>query len=591
MRLENVGIIGNCQISALIDRAGTVIWSCLPRFDAEPVFGALLDADDGGRFSVGPPGGGLGTQRYLPNTNVLETTFTTPEGRFRVIDFAPRFMQHDRGFRPTQLVRILEPMEGTPRVQVTCQPRLGWSKGVPTEVVGSNHVRYEGFASQLRLTTDVPLSYLDGRAFTLTERKHLVLTWGAPIEEPLPPLCEHFLQQTVRYWRKWVKHCNIPSAYQTEVIRSALALKLHCYEDTGAIVAAMTTSIPESPGSGRTWDYRYCWLRDAYYVLGALRLLGHFEERENFVNYLLNIVGETPGLDLKPLYRVDGRADLDERILDNWAGFGGEKPVRVGNGAALHLQHDIYGEMVLALAPVFLDDRFSEERSPAALALLERLARKAISLVGTPDAGIWEYRTEWKPQTFSSLMCWAAADRMARVGNRFAPMKGAEFAEAAEKIRREILARAWNPNVGQNGSFVASYDSTDLDASLLQMVPLRFLPPDDERMKATVQAVMDGLARDGWLFRYKLDDGFGQPSVAFIICNFWLVEALGTVGRGAEAKAWLDQACAALSPLGLLSEDYETASLRMWGNFPQAYSHVGLIHAAFAASPRWSEMI
>jgi GH15 family glucan-1,4-alpha-glucosidase len=372
------------------------------------------------------------------------------------------------------------------------------------------------------------------------------------------------------------------------VIRSALALKLHCYEDTGAIVASITTSVPESPGSGRTWDYRYCWLRDAYYVLGALRLLGHFEEREGFVNYLLNIVGDHPSLDLAPLFRVDGKPDLEERIMEEWPGFNGERPVRVGNQAAEHRQNDIYGEMVLALAPVFLDDRFSEERSPAALSLLERLARKAVSVVGTPDAGIWEYRTAWKPQTFSSLMCWGAAERMARVAARYAPEREAEFRTAAGRIREEMLSRAWNPDLG---SFASCYEGAELDASLLQMVPLRFLPPDDERLRGTVQAISHGLARDGWLFRYRMDDGFGHPSVAFIICTFWLVEAFAACGRTAEAKAVMDRARAALSPLGLLSEDYETTTLRMWGNFPQAYSHVGLIHAAFAASPLWSDII
>jgi GH15 family glucan-1,4-alpha-glucosidase len=588
MRLEDIGIIGNCQFAALVDRTGTVVWCCLPRFDAEPVFASLLDEAEGGRFTIGPPGRPLGAQRYLPNTNVLETTFSTPDGKFRVIDFAPRFMQHERGFRPTQLMRIVEPLEGTPRVEVACLPKLGWSRRTPSEVVGSNHVRYEGFASQLRLTTDVPLSYLDGRPFTLTERKHLVLTWGQPLEEPLAPVCESFLQQTARYWTRWVKHCNIPAYYQPDVIRSALALKLHCYEDTGAIVAAITTSVPESPGSGRTWDYRYCWLRDAYYVLGALRLLGHFEERENFTNYLLNIVGEHPSMDLAPLYRVDGKADLKESVLDEWPGFGGERPVRVGNQAAEHQQNDIFGEMVLALAPVFLDDRFSGERSPAALQLVERLARKAMSVVGTPDAGIWEYRTAWKPQTFSSLMCWAAADRMARVAARFAPDREREFREAAQRIREEVTTRAWNPDLS---SFVATYEGLELDASLLQMVPLRFLSPDDERLRGTVHAISAGLARDGWLFRYKLDDGFGSPSVAFIICTFWLVEALAVAGRPGEAKTVLDRARSALSPLGLLSEDFETTTLRMWGNFPQAYSHVGLIHAAFAASPNWGDII
>jgi GH15 family glucan-1,4-alpha-glucosidase len=505
-----------------------------------------------------------------------------------VLDFAPRFTRHNRIFRPTQLLRIVEPLDGTPLVRIRCDPRIGWSKAVPVALQGSDHLQYEGFASRLRLTSDIPLSYLGGQPFALTERRHLVLSWGPAVEGPVAPLCESLLADTTRYWQRWVKHCNIPPLYQEEVIRSALVLKLHCFEDTGAIVAAMTTSIPEAPGSGRTWDYRYCWLRDAYYVLGAFRLLGHFEEREHFLQYLLNIAAATPDLKLCPLYRVDGSSDLEEYILPNWPGFAGDGPVRIGNGAAQHIQNDIFGEMVLALAPIFLDERFRAERSRAVLDLLERLARKAIEVAGTPDAGIWEYRTEWQPQTFSSLMCWAAADRMAGVAARYAPERRPEYAAAAARIREEIIARAWNPGLG---SFAGSYGGSDLDAALLQMASVRLLAPDDPRLHGTVDAIRKQLSRDGWLFRYRLDDGFGAPRVAFIICTFWLVEALAAIGRPEEAKAVMGQVHSALSPLGLLSEDYETSNLRMWGNFPQAYSHVGLIHAAFAASPTWAEIL
>jgi GH15 family glucan-1,4-alpha-glucosidase len=376
--------------------------------------------------------------------------------------------------------------------------------------------------------------------------------------------------------------------FQQEVIRSALVLKLHCFEDTGAIVAATTTSIPEGPGSGRTWDYRYCWLRDSAYVLNALRLLGHFEERERFVHYLLNVVADNPSLELAPLYRVDGTSDIEERILEDWPGYFGEKPVRIGNAAVTHRQNDIFGEMVLALAPVMLDERFLGEQTDETLNLLERLTEKAISVAGTPDAGIWEYRSEWKPQTFSSLMCWAGADRMARVTERHRPAKTTFYRAAAERIRKEILSSAWNTKLG---SFVGTYGSQDLDAALLQIAPLHFLPTDDQRLHSTIDAIMKRLARGGWLFRYHTDDGFGPPTVAFILCTFWLVEAIATVGRFEEAAALFERARSALSPLGLLAEDYETSNLRMWGNFPQSYSHVGLIHAAFSASPGWSNLL
>ncbi len=588
MRLEDLGLIGNCHYSALVERTGTVVWCCLPRFDSEPVFSSLLDEKDGGRFSIGPAEGGVGSQRYLDNTNILETTFTTPSGSMRVIDFAPRFVQYDRAFRPTQLIRIVEPMSGTPRIRVKCDPRLGWSKGVPPQLHGSHHVRFEGFSSQLRLTTDIPISYLTGQPFALTERSHLVLTWGAPLEEPLAPLCERFFSETMRYWQRWVKECDIPPLFQQEVIRSALALKLHCFEDTGAIVAAMTTSIPESPGCGRTWDYRYCWLRDAYYALSAFHLLGHFEEREQFVRYLINVASASPDLALAPLYSVDARIDLEEQVLDNWPGFNGEGPVRIGNSAALQRQNDMFGEMVLALCTVFLDDRFSAERSLATLDLLYRLTQKALSVVGTPDAGIWEFRSGSRPQTFSSLMCWAAADRMANVAQRQHPERESEFRLAAERIRTEILQNAWNEKAGV---FYSTYGGTDLDASLLQIVTLRMLPATDPRLQRTIDTIRHSLSNGKWLMRYCIDDGYGKPTAAFIVCTFWLIEALAAVGRNAEARVLLDTARAALSPLGLLSEDYDVAEKRLWGNFPQAYSHVGLIHAAFAASPRWAEVL
>ena len=588
MRLEDIGLIGNCQISALVHAGGSIVWSCMPRFDAEPLFGALLDADGGGAFSVAPIDGRMGKQRYVVNTNILETTFEGDDWAFRVVDFAPRFMLHARSFRPAKLIRIVEPIRGTPSIRVRCDPRLGWSNQAPVKRPGSNHISYAGFDAELRLTTDVPLSYLEGSSFALTEPKHFVLSWGEPVEEALPPLCERFLSETRRYWERWVKHCNLPAYYQKEVIRSALTLKLHCFEDTGAIVAAMTTSLPESPGAGRTWDYRHCWLRDSFYTLNALRLLGHFEEREHFIEFLLSIAANSPTLDLAPVYRIDGRADLEEKILEDWPGYLGEGPVRVGNGAALHKQHDVYGEMVLALSRVFVDERFEKERTSSVLDLLVRLTRKAIEVAGTPDAGIWELRTEWVPQTFSSLMCWAAADRAAHVVAQHAPELDAEFTQAAEAIKAQILDRAWNPD---KASLVATYDGKDLDAALLQAAPLRLLSPCDPKLAATVDTIMRELGTDGWIHRYRVDDGFGKPEVAFVLCTFWLVEALCMLGRTAEAKIVMDRACGALSPLNLLSEDWDPTARRLWGNFPQAYSHVGLIHAAFAVSPRWSEIL
>jgi GH15 family glucan-1,4-alpha-glucosidase len=586
-RLEDLSAIGNCQIAALVRNDGAVVWSCMPRFDSEPVFGELLDKD-GGVFFAGSATGAVGTQRYVENTNVLETTFEDADGKFRVIDFAPRFRLFDRMFRPTKIVRILEPISGTPRVRVSCEPRTGWSRVPMRAHPGSNHLSF-GPHDQLRLTTDIPVAYVgSGQVFALTQRKHLVLAWGAPVEEPLAALADRFLRETTRYWQTWVKHADIPPLHQREVIRSALALKLHCYEDTGAIVASLTTSIPESPRSGRTWDYRYCWLRDAYYALEAFRLLGHFEEREAFVEFLLNVASSAPDLALAPLYRVDGRLDLEERILGNWSGFGGDGPVREGNGAVHHVQNDVYGEMVLAVAPAFLDERFSPDDKRPALDLLVRLARKAMSVAGKPDASIWELRTKWEPQTFSGLMCWAGVDRVRRVAQRHAPSLVSELGDGAARIHVELMENAWSPELG---AFVSSYGGREPDASLLQMATLRFLPLDHPRLIATIDAIQRDLDRGGWLQRYQRDDGFGQPAVAFVICTFWLIEALAIIGRAAQAEELLTRTLSALSPTGLLAEDWDPSTRQLRGNYPQAYSLVGLIHAAFAASPSWSEVL
>lgn len=587
MSLAHYGLIGNCQLSALVHKSGAIAWACMPRFDSPPVFASLLDENAGGHFTIGSADGSEGVQRYLPNTNVLETRFQSGGSKFRVLDFAPRFIQYSRTFRPTQIVRIVEPLEGTPRIHVRCQPVLGWSRQPPQRDLGSHHITYHGFASQLRLTTDAPLSYLDGEPFALSGKLHFILTWGTPVEEPLEPLCDRFLNETVQHWQQWVKQCDIPAQFQDEVIRSALALKLHCFEDTGAIVAAMTTSLPEAPNTERNWDYRYCWLRDAYYTLGAFRLLGHFEEREQFIHYLLNVASTATDLNLAPLYRIDGRSNLGEEILKEWPGYQRMGPVRIGNQAAEHRQNDVFGEMVLALVPLFFDARFREQVTKPVVELVSSLARKAIQVASEPDAGIWEFRSQWRRQTFSTLMCWAAADRMSRIAESLQLTSADEFATAAARIRNELLEGAVDHS---RNTLVADFGGKEVDASLLQAMRLRLVAPSDPIAMGTLEAVRTDLAMNGYIRRYRIDDGFGVPQVAFTLCSLWMVEALSTLNRRVEALELMQRILRIRSPLGLLSEDVDTVNGEMWGNYPQAYSHAGMIHAAFAASTRWADV-
>ncbi len=371
----------------------------------------------------------------------------------------------------------------------------------------------------------------------------------------------------MRYWQRWVKHCNIPPLYQREVIRSALALKLHCFEDTGAIVAAMTTSIPEAPGSGRTWDYRYCWLRDAYYALGAFRLLGHFEEREQFVQYLLNVAAAAPDLELRRCTASTAARTSRSRSSTDWPGFGGDGPVRVGNGAASHTQHDIFGEMVLALTPIFLDERFSAERSPATLELLERLARKAIAVAGHArrrHLGV-PHRVEAADLLEPDVLGRGRPDGAASPRST-RPASAREFRAPRPRIRDEIVAQAWNAELG---AFAGTYGGTDLDASLLQMASLRLLagrrPPPDGHDRRDPHGALAGTAGSS---ATGSTTASGSPRSPSSSARSGWSEALAVVGRNAEAKAVMEHVHAALSPLGLLSEDYEAVEPAHVGQLP-----------------------
>jgi GH15 family glucan-1,4-alpha-glucosidase len=581
-----LGIIGNCAYSALV-RDGSVEWMCWPRPDSSFVFGSLLDRENGGVFAVEGVDAETVTQEYIENTNVLRTVFSGPHGEFELYDFAPRFLLYDRYYKPPMLVRVLRPISGEPRAVVRCRPVYEYGQLRPTAWAASNHVEYRDLPAPVRLTTNVPLAYIeDERPFLLERDRHLVLTWGQPLEAGLEDTAERFLERTLDYWRRWVKGTRVPRDYQGEVIRSALALKLHQYEDTGALLAATTTSLPEYPGSGRNWDYRYCWLRDAYFTLNALERLGHSEEMERFLEYLRNLAEEEQGV-LRPAYRINGSAEAPERELDWLDGFKGEKPVRVGNQAFEHVQNDVYGEMVLAVSRLFLDIRFVGSVPPkTALATIGGLLRQIEAKLEEPDAGPWEFRERWRLHGFTVLMHWAGARRAVEVGEALGDEELVAKARDLEERAFEILStQLWNEEVG---ALTQVAGEPQLDAANLLAVHLGFFEEDDPRAASHVDAIRAALSVNGGLLRrYSTRDDFGEMEAAFTVCSFWLVEALCLIGRMDEARELFERLLSLHNGLGLYSEDILPETLEQSGNFPQTYSHVGLINAAFRLSRRW----
>ena len=582
-------LIGNCQISALLDKSANYVWCCMPRLDSPSIFAHLLGGEDGGFWSCQPEEEFTTTQRYLDNTNVVSTRFELRNGdKFEVLDFAPRFFFKDYFFRPPQLVRIIRPIAGSPRLLMRARPVFHYGKLKPRIVPTGAGLLYEGDNQSLYLTTDIPESYITGEIpFELNSTRYAVLTYGRNFELPLKFGCEEYLERTVNYWKLWAKHCTIPFEFQTEVLRSALALKLHIFEDTGAIIAATTTSIPESPTGGRCWDYRYCWLRDSYFVINVLNKLGHFDEMEHFIEYLHNLAMAERSDRLQPVYGIGGEHKLEEREIPWLRGFKGIGPVRVGNAAYTHHQHDVYGEMVLAITPMFFDRRLKRHDQGRAFQAVRRLVEQAIATFEQADAGLWEFRSDHKHYLFSKLMSWAAVDRGIRIARSIGDNTLADaWTVHAGLMRQTIDGRGWN---AERGIYTQHFGGSTADASALLMAPLNYISYRDERYRRMVGSYEALLKRGNFVTRYVTQDDFGTPETAFMVCSFWMVEALHGMGRVQEARDLFNQICSRANHVGLLSEDIDPITGELWGNFPQTYSHVGLINSAMRLSKSWDE--
>jgi len=575
------GLIGNGSLLSLIAPTGAIEWLCLPRFDGPAVFARLLDAHCGGVFRILDGGEErAGDLAYLPNTNILRTRFRQEEGQWELIDFAPRLPKDWGEEAPIRLHRLIRPLGGRVRLTVDFDPRLDYGRGPTEAVVLHDRIEVRGPGGPLILQTDLPLSYVMGKQeFTLEGPIHLTLSHGAAPAMTLARV-ERELEATRDGWARWSKSCGLPLFRPELVLRSALCLKLHAFQDTGAIIAATTTSIPEAMGSERTWDYRYCWLRDAAFVVEALRRIGHMREGERFLRYLRHVAEAGP---LQPLYGIDGSLFAPEQILGHLAGFGGQGPVRIGNAAVVQRQHDLMGELVLCLETLLRDPRLvHDEESQRFFPLVRRLVEEAIVLAPLPDTSIWEYRSLQDNYTFSRAMCWAAIDRGAAIARRFGEHALARTWEmAADREKAIILQHGYNPALG---FFTQSLDGIFPDASLLLLPTLGLIEPRDPRFLSTLDHYGSLLTENGLMLRYRNPDDFGVPASAFTICSFWWAEALALAGRLEEAVAVFERVCAFANPVGLFSEDIDPVTGRLLGNFPQAYTHVGLINAAVTIS-------
>jgi GH15 family glucan-1,4-alpha-glucosidase len=589
----DIAAIGNCSFSALIDKRARVVWMCLPRFDGDPVFCALLNGHDGntdsGIYEIELDDFARSEQCYLHNTAIVATTlYDTHGSAVEITDFAPRFKQLGRVYRPTMAVRLIKPVIGNPRIRVRLRPVAEYGARTPETTQGSNHIRYIMPSVTLRLTTDIPVSFVqDEVPFVVDKPFTLILGPDETLNRAIAETGRDFLERTSEYWLEWSRFLSIPFEWQEEVIRAAITLKLCAFEESGAVIAAMTTSVPESPDSGRNWDYRYCWLRDAYFVVHALNRLGATRTMEDFLRYITNVAASVTDGHLQPVYGITLEADLVEREVPNLAGYRGMGPVRVGNQAYEHIQNDVYGSVVMAATQMFFDQRLAQTGNVRIFERLEAIGEQAVRVFDQPDAGLWEFRTKAKVHTFSAVMCWAACDRLSRVAERLQLSPRAAYWRAhADRIRAVIVEKAWD---SKQNSFVESFGGTAMDASLLLMHHLGFLASDDPRFAGTVAAVEKELRRGNFLLRYATADDFGVPETAFTTCTFWYIEALAALGRVEEARELFENVLACRNHVGLLSEDLDPRTGELWGNFPQTYSMVGLISSAMRLSKSWEE--
>ena len=579
LRIEDYALIGDTHTAALVGIDGSIDWLCAPRFDSSAFFAALLGSPDNGRWRLAPKGMKRATRRrYVPGTIVLETEWQTETGMMKVTDFMPPSTSG------CDVIRLVQGIKGRVEVEMELVVRFDFGRMVPwARRVGGDLLFVSG-PDAVMLRTDLPTHGEDARTvseFVIEEGQFasFVLSWSPSYEPPHePPHAGGALEETVEWWRSWGDRLTYKGAWSDEVRRSLMVLKALTFAPTGGIVAAPTTSLPEQLGSVRNWDYRYCWLRDAAFTLWALSIGGYSEEARAWRNWLLRAAAGNPE-QLQVLYGVTGESHLIEQTLDWLPGYAGSVPVRIGNAAVDQFQLDVFGEVIDAF---HLARGVGIESDQFAWALERHLVEFVVEHWQDPDEGIWEMRGPKRQFTHSKVLAWVALDRAVRAVEKFG-LDGpvGEWRRIRTKIHRDVCKNGFDH---ERNTFVQSYGSTELDASLLMIPLVHFLPATDPRMRGTIDAIRRDLVRDGFVLRYRTDetdDGLPPGEGTFLPCTFWLVDNLALIGEIDEATRLFEQLLSLRNDVGLLAEEWDPVAKRQLGNFPQAMTHVGLVNSAF----------
>lgn len=582
----NYGVVGNCRSAALISSTGSLDWLCLPDFSSSTCFAALLDKEHGGRFAFECHPGTKISQDYVDHTNIISTCFKTPTGEFEVLDFMPRYKNDQLHYIwPPDLIRYVRHISGSPKVKFIYQPALGYAEHRTYSEDRGNYIKSwsnGGKYESIYLYTDASYDkVLSGEETVIDRNCFFLVSYNQKLLHLDLEIINLEFERTKVYWMDWVHRTVCFARYREEILRSALTLKMLSYQKSGAILAAITTSVPESIGEVRNWDYRFCWIRDASMIIRVLTQIGHYQAAKRYLQFILDII---PRKDekIQIMYGIRGEKKLPEKELPWLSGYADSKPVRIGNAAYLQKQNDIYGVLMDVLYESFTLFRNDLEQGEDLWTAARTLIRIVENNWRKPDMGLWEYRTKKRNFVFSKVLCWVALDRgvkMAQFLNKNEYIES--WSAVRDEIHQDIMEKGWNSRLN---SFTQAYENEDMDAANLLLANYGFISPSDPKYISTVDLIQEKLCRNGLLYRYRNEDDFGKPASAFTVCSFWLVKSLCMIGRKKEARQMFSTLLGHANYLGLFSEDLDFDTKRLLGNFPQGYSHLALIDVAIDLS-------